>query len=146
MKKLSVGLLLLLLTTVASAQANKQQRRENIEAQKVAFLTSKMGLTPSESEKFWPLYNQCKNELKESRQLIKQEKFNQINIDQQSDKSIKEMIDLRFKAEEEKLRIEKKYNIEFQKVLNIRQVAKLYQAEEDFKKEVLKEIRRRKAR
>ncbi len=31
-------------------------------AEKIAFFTAEMGLTPSEAEKFWPVYNQIERE------------------------------------------------------------------------------------
>ncbi|MBK8340763.1 MAG: hypothetical protein IPK99_12565 [Flavobacteriales bacterium] len=39
------------------------ERLQEIKAQKSAYLTQKMGLTPEESQKFWPVYNQYDKEL-----------------------------------------------------------------------------------
>ena len=39
-------------------QGGKNDWREKIKAEKVAFLTTRMDLTPQEAEKFWPVYNQ----------------------------------------------------------------------------------------
>lgn len=39
-------------------QMRGKERREWVEAQKVAFITDRLELTPTESEKFWPLYRQ----------------------------------------------------------------------------------------
>ena len=34
-----------------------KEKREQIKAMKVAFLTTELNLTSSEAEKFWPIYN-----------------------------------------------------------------------------------------
>src|ERR1700727_1361572 len=41
----------------------QEQRAQNIEALKVAFISRQLNLTPYEAERFWPLYNQYSNEL-----------------------------------------------------------------------------------
>ena len=40
-----------------------EEKREEIESMKVAFLTKKLELTPEEAQKFWPVYNQFQGEL-----------------------------------------------------------------------------------
>ena len=44
------------------------QAQDRIRALKVAFITDKLKLTPEESEKFWPVYNQYEAEQKRIRQ------------------------------------------------------------------------------
>lgn len=36
----------------------RKAEREAVQAQKIAFITQEVGLTPAEAEKFWPLYNE----------------------------------------------------------------------------------------
>jgi len=53
-------ILFLLLSFNFYAQSDKdkfKEKREQIKAMKVAFLTTELDLTSSEAEKFWPLYN-----------------------------------------------------------------------------------------
>ena len=40
-----------------------QQRRDNIEALHTAFITEKLNLSRDESQKFWPVYNDYRNDL-----------------------------------------------------------------------------------
>ena len=42
-----------------------QERYEQIEAIKVAFITKKLDLTTEEAQKFWPVYNNYQKELME---------------------------------------------------------------------------------
>jgi hypothetical protein len=41
--------------------------REDIESMKIAYLTKKLDLTPDEAKKFWPVFNQFSEELKNVR-------------------------------------------------------------------------------
>lgn len=164
MKKIVVSLLFICACVFVQGQPPRQQRsphreerREQMEAQKVAFLTIKMELTTETSQKFWPIYNSYRNELDQARRIqlkqIKRIERASMNTDrtikvpvresEMTDAEWKELIESRFRADEEKLRIEKKYYLEFQKVLTLKQLAKFYKAEEEFKREILKELRRR---
>lgn len=46
------------------AQYGNGQRAEKIQALKIAFITQKLHLTSAEAEKFWPVYNEYSNEIK----------------------------------------------------------------------------------
>ena len=51
-------ILFLLFSLNFYAQSEKmKQKKEQIKALKVAFLTTELDLTPNEAEKFWPIYN-----------------------------------------------------------------------------------------
>ena len=50
-----------------SAWTLSAQRGEKIEALRIAFITNKLALTSTESEKFWPIYNVYKNALADTR-------------------------------------------------------------------------------
>ena len=53
-----LALLLFLVTFSIYAQNDKtDEKREKIKAFKVSFLTTELELTPTEAEKFWPIYN-----------------------------------------------------------------------------------------
>lgn len=57
------ALMLTLLTVLpASAQKKNDQKmeqwRERVQAERIAYITSKVELTPAEAEKFWPVYNE----------------------------------------------------------------------------------------
>ena len=57
------------------AKENKGDRqndkRENIEAMKIGFITKKLDLTPEEAQKFWPVYNQYNDKMKDLRKKRK---------------------------------------------------------------------------
>ena len=126
-------------------QANKGDRKEKIEAMKVAYITDKLDLTPKEAQQFWPVFNEFDDKLKDLRQGRKKDtKDGMDNLDQLSDKEVETLIDSEIGYRQRELDLLKEYHAKFKAVLPARKVAKLYRAQEDFKRELLKKIQERK--
>jgi hypothetical protein len=104
--------------------------KEKIEAEKIAFITKKMDLTPQESQSFWPMYNQYRKELEATRQdkkdLLHDAKK---NYDKMTDSEIEKAILESFQMEQHELDLKKKYYSEFKKAISSRKIVKLYRAE-----------------
>ena len=47
---------IMLLVAVNVVTAQPGQAKERIDAQRVAFITQRLSLTPTEAEKFWPVW------------------------------------------------------------------------------------------
>ncbi|MGZ4061297.1 MAG: hypothetical protein ACXVPU_19855, partial [Bacteroidia bacterium] len=123
------------------AQRN-EEKRENIEALKVAFLTDKLSLTPEEAQQFWPVYNQYTEKLQELRKKRRQgDKDIKLNYDALSDKEIEQAIDADLANRQKELDLQKEYNAKFKAVLPMKKVAKLYNAEEQFKMVLLNKLK-----
>jgi hypothetical protein len=124
------------------AQQIPEERREEIEAQKVAFITRELALTSEEAQAFWPVYNSMEAELEENRQKngALNRRFKR-EMGSMSDEEADALIRERFKLERERTAIHEKYYTEFKKVLSVKRVAAYYKAEKDFKRELLKMIR-----
>src|SRR3546814_14932243 len=58
-----IALALLFPVTLAVAQESRAERFERIEAEKIAFITKELNLTPAEAQKFFPVYNQYPREI-----------------------------------------------------------------------------------
>ena len=143
MKKLSFAILFML-AFVAVSMAQPGQRgekaQEKMEAFKIAFFTEKLQLTPDESKAFWPLYNQFENE----RDAMK-DKF---DLDGQrfellADKEVEAAIMQHFDMEEQMVKLRRDYVRRFMEVLPIRKVAMLQRIDNDFKRALLEEIKKR---
>ncbi|WP_276496783.1 Spy/CpxP family protein refolding chaperone [Pontibacter litorisediminis] len=126
---------LLLGGTAATAQDN---RSENVEAAKVAFLTDKMELTAEQSQKFWPLYNEYESK---RRTLIRgyRSGYRQ-DVDALSEQEAKARIDNMFVTKEKELELEKEYAGKYLKIISNKQLIKLYRGERDFTKMLLKRL------
>lgn len=118
--------LLFLLAIFASfsfvmAQNTNSQRSEKIKALKIAFITQKLQLTSAEAEKFWPVYNQYDNE-------IRQLRMNNKNGDV-------------LESEQKLLDIRKKYKPSFEKILGPQRLNDLYNAERDFRNLLIRRLK-----
>lgn len=137
MKKIYFILLLFLALNNAYAQGNK----EKIESIRVAFITKEVNLTPSEAQLFWPLYNEYIDKLeavklqrKESRKIM--EKGANAN-----DAEINQVLKAEVLCREKEAALFKEYQEKFKKVISPRKIADLYKAEEEFKKELIKQLK-----
>ena len=121
------------------------QKGERLEAMKIGFITERLNLTADEAKVFWPVYNKFTEELKKLRLSTKgkitEEMADMPNMnDTEAEKVLADMVN--FKINEAELI--KKYSAEFKKVLPIKKVVLLFKAENDFKRELLKQLANRK--
>lgn len=121
------------------------QKGERLEAMKIGFITERLNLTADEAKVFWPIYNKFTEELKKLRLSTKgkitEEMADMPNMnDTEAEKVLADMVN--FKINEAELI--KKYAAEFKKVLPIKKVVLLFKAENDFKRELLKQLANRK--
>ncbi len=116
------------------------QRGEKIEAFKIAFFTERLQLTPEESKAFWPIFNQFENE----RDALK-DKFDLDNqkLELMSDKDVEAAITQHLDMEEQMVKLRRDYIRRFKEVLPIRKVAMLQRIDNDFKRALLEEIKKR---
>ncbi len=110
-------------------------KNEKIEALRVAFITDKLKLTTDESQKFWPVYNDYQDKLKAARQEFKKQPTIFAN-----DKEAQDYLDAELLLKNREYSLYKEYYEKIKKTIPIRKVAELRQAEEDFKKELLKQL------
>lgn len=136
------GLSLLLTISVSVALIGQNTKRERVEAEKVAFITKRMELTPKQAQGFWPIHT----EYEKAERSIKQKYRNRISIDAMSEADAEEAIEKRLRQEEELLALKKNYFTRFKQVISPRQILLLQKANAEFKQYLLEEIRRRRAR
>lgn len=141
----TLGLILILLslfTMKGISQDIDIEKLERFNAQKIAFFTQKLNLTSAEAEKFWPVYNEYqkkKNDIlmekRDSDRYLRQS-FNTL-----TDKEIEEITDKYIEYASDEADLLTVYHEEFKKVLPIKKVIRLYQAENQFKEMLLRQIR-----
>ena len=146
-KKFAVITLLCAFELMTFAQApNRADKRKQIQAQKIAFITQKLDLTPAEAQRFWPVYNECEEKQKEFRKSLDHKAKNvdgqrqKPNIDAMTDKEVEALISKEIQKKENGLALHKECIERFKKVLPIKKVAKLHIAEKEFRKTLLKRM------
>ena len=117
---------------------------EKLTAYKIAFFTKNLDLTPAEAEKFWPLYNDFsarKNKLQADRLLLlRYSAQNEANMSENEIASTADRLTQSF-AEESAMVIS--FNESLKKVLPPAKVIRLYQVENRYKQQLLRELNQR---
>lgn len=142
MKKLILIIIYLVSFTIM-AQNNK---REQIKALKVAFITEQLNLTEKESQAFWPIYNafeQEKNNIrfKDMRDIRREIKE---NLDTMTDAEANVLIERLNKAENSMHELRMELPKKLSSIIPASKIIRLKIAEEDFKKKMLNELKKRK--
>lgn len=144
--KIKAIIILFLFIQGISAQNNKDQKgpiREKIKAQRIAFITDRLNLSPDEATKFWPVYNQFSGELEEVKKQQNQlRKSTNDKLAVMSDKEIDKALEDELSAQQKSIDLQRKYMVELKKTIPTRKVAMLYKAERDFKIMLLKRMRK----
>jgi len=130
------------LSTFAQHKEMDKNKREQIEAQKVAFITKRMELTPDEAKVFWPVYDQYDKQLHELRKEYRESmKSKGKDLSELSDAEIEVLIDKEIEIKEEELNVRKEMHTELKKLIGPRKVAMLYRAEKEFHRELLQRLK-----
>lgn len=114
----------------------QETRHEKMQSLKIAFLTKQLELTPTESERFWPIYNMYDKQLHELRQKMKPSKKPSEFTDQEAE----DFISLRIDMEQEKVDIQKRMILEIKEVVGAKRAIKMRQVEDRFKRRVLEKM------
>ncbi len=109
-----IGLFCISIVSFAQEQQPDPKQEEKILALEIAFISRKLDLTPEEAQKFWPIYNEYK---KDVRQVSMNEKKNPNEIDR----------------EQKILDVRKKYSDRFVGVIGQPRMNKFFQAEREFR-------------
>lgn len=127
-------------------QKQHGDQHKNIEAQRIAFITQKLELTPDEAKVFWPIYNEYdvkRHELKKS--FKNGDDFNKQAIDKLTESEASQILDNQIIEAQKFLDLRKEYHAKFKSVLPAVKVLKLYDAERDFQKILMDKIRQHKS-
>jgi hypothetical protein len=146
MKRIIYILSLLLLTIPGTllGQPGTGRRAERIHAIKVAYLTDRLSLSSSQAATFWPVYDSYESEIRDARRSFMQ-KYRKGGASE-NDADSRQFIEDNLDFQEQALGINRKYKDQFLKIITPQQLATLYEAERDFKKLLLQQLRQRRER
>src|SRR6476660_3424865 len=144
--KLKRTVMLIILGTLLSAGStraqNTPQQKENIEARHIGFITNELQLTPEEAQTFWPVYNRYHEELETLRKKHTTDLLAaKVNFDSYTDDQVSKLIDDEMGYRQKELDLQRKYNAEFKKVLPIKKIARFYRAEQQFKINLIRDMK-----
>lgn len=132
---------MLISVTGFSQNAEKQKKRsEKIEALRIGYITEALELSVEESKLFWPVYNaheKKKKEIAQGRHRITKNE----EIEDASEAT--QIIEDELRIERALLDLKTEYIADLRKVLSDLKIAKLFQANKRFRKELLENMKGR---
>jgi hypothetical protein len=121
-----------------------REKKEQIKALKVAFLTTELNLTTNEAEKFWPIYNTFDDkqfELRHQKMKAFMKRMEDGSIDKMSEKEASAFLNQMESTEEELFLLRKKFISTLKGILPATKIIKLKKSEEDFNRKLLQQYR-----
>ncbi len=127
---------------IAQNCSDNCKKKEQIKAQKVAFITDKLQLTVEEAQQFWPVYNEMNKKSDDIdlqvRSIVQNYKKNKETL---SNQEIENMADKMMELEASSSKLDQEYYLKFKKILPIQKIMELNQAERQFKHELLQQLK-----
>jgi hypothetical protein len=148
MKKL-IHLLFMSLICVAiqaqdidDTQPQNANAKEKIKAARIGLITQRLGLTPEQAQKFWPVYNEFTEKRMDLRKQYKEAEKN-VNPNNPDPKQQQALVDFGLKIKQDELGLEKEYSGKLMGVISAQQMLNLRQAEHDFRNIIINMLNNR---
>src|SRR5690606_914681 len=141
LKHVMITACLFLLVTLTTQGQSRQERFEAIENQKTAYITKQLNLTPKEAQRFFPLYNQYRNEIRS----VKQKKSKGIRSPATNQNSFRPGNDA-IAYDSKEVDIKKKYRGKFADVIGQSRASQFFSVEQEFIELLYKELNSRNKR
>lgn len=150
-KTIAAGICLILTMAIlgnpAIAQNNRDKdgrpgaNREKMEAQRVAYITQQLNLTPEEAKAFWPVYNEYDAKRQTLKKSFRESGYmHRVDMDKLSQKEAEQILDNQIIEAQKFLDLRKEYHGRFKAVLPAVKILKLYDAEREFQKMLMEKI------
>ncbi len=115
---------------------------KKIESMRIAFITNELNLTPSESQVFWPVFNEMKDKEKAIREEMKPGK----PVEELTEQEANALLDQQMRLREKETALNREYTDRFRKILPATKVLKLQHAEGKFRRQLVNEVKDRRNR
>ena len=150
MKQIINTLAVCMMMLIGAGTAQAQQKfddswKDRVMSEKIAFLTVELNITPEEAQTFWPVYNKVEKELDQARfEVMKSYKALADAIDaNKPSKEISVLLDKYLQAKTTQDKLDSATASTYKTVLPVEKVAKLYVAEEKFRRQYITKLHRR---
>ena len=132
--------LLMASTTLSYAQSGDAMRKLN--AARIGLITERLGLTPDQAEKFWPLYQEYQQKRKTIQSDFKQMRKS-YDRNTATEEETRRVLKKGQEIKQQKLNLEQEYSNKMLEVIDSKQLMSLKQAEGDFRQMLLKRLDQR---
>ncbi len=137
--------LIVIITFSATAQQRAgREKKEQIKALKVSFITTELEMSSEESTKFWPIYNAFEakqQQIRSSKTKSLITKITNEDLNKMSDKEAANLLSKLEVTEDELFQNRKKLISNLKSILTPIKILKFKRAEDNFNKKLLKQYR-----
>lgn len=118
-----------------------KSKREKIDRLKIGYITSELDLTSAESEKFWPVYNEMDDKIREIRKANRKiEDEIKSNFDKLSEEDAKKKMAAIFENEQKEAALKSEYSNKISGIIGAKRTLKLLSLEQQFRRELLERL------
>jgi Mg/Co/Ni transporter MgtE len=138
MKTLTSILFILSFSLLTVAQGNM----DKIKALKIAFITEKLNLSEKEAQQFWPIYNSYQEDMS----TLKRQAYNtrkNIDINAISDDEATQILKEMRINDNKRQALENEFIDKLSKVISAKKIIQIHKLEDDFKRKMFEEYKKR---
>lgn len=138
MKTLTSILFILSFSLLTVAQGNM----DKIKALKIAFITEKLNLSEKEAQQFWPIYNSYQEDMS----TLKRQAYNtrkNIDISAISDDEATQILKEMRINDNKRQALENEFIDKLSKVISAKKIIQIHKLEDDFKRKMFEEYKKR---
>ena len=147
MKKLISVLLTVSIAVAALAQPQEGKRGrafpdfEKLKAERVAFITSEVGLTSQDAQAFWPIYNKAEEQQVELQKAEKKAYMDLAKALKDGEGNVDNLLDAYIKAKQANVNVHFSYAKEYKKAIGSEKTAKFFTCDEKFRRQQIGKLR-----
>lgn len=138
MKTLTSILFILSFSLLSVAQPN----RDKIKTLKIAYITEKLNLSEKEAQQFWPIYNSFEEDMSNLKRQS-HETRKKIDITTISDDEASQILKEIRNNENKKYHLENDFIDKLSRVIPAKKIILMHKIEDDFKRKIFEEYRKR---
>lgn len=133
---LSLAFVLMSAQPSSACCAYDKASHDKMRAEKVAYLTAAMDLTPAEAEKLWPVYNDMEKARREAfrKVMVAYDALKSALSEGKTEKQISTLLDRYVEAMKTSREVEAKFTPVLTRIVSVEKVAKLFIGEEEFRR------------
>jgi hypothetical protein len=124
-----------------STWAQPATKRDKIDALRVSFINSKVSLTTQESQVFWPLYNEYNDKADNLKKSFRQQFVKNVDFSAFTEKEAEAYLMAELTLKQKEYELSKEYYEKLKRVLPAKKLVLIRRAEDDFRKELIKNIK-----
>jgi len=131
-----------LYTWAQEEDVSDPKAREKIEAARIGLISERLGLTPEQAERFWPVYREFTQKRSEMIREFRDAQ-REVGPDNQDPEKQRELVELGLKIKQRQLDLEKDYSTRMMDVISAQQIMNLRNAEKEFQRMIIRQLQQR---